>query len=131
MMKRILMATAVAAGLTGCQAAFDPAKIPDATPEEVTRVEPLSWWTGMKTDLQLLVQGPGIGAYTVSVEGKGLKIKDVHQADNPNFLFVDVEVSPKAKPGTYTLVFMSSAIPMRLRPASRVPPTGKASRRPT
>ena len=72
---------------------------------EVTRVEPLSWWTGMKTDLQLLVQGPGIGAYTVSVEGKGLKIKDVHQADNPNFLFVDVEVSPKAKPGTYTLVF--------------------------
>ena len=72
---------------------------------EVTRVEPLSWWTGMKTDLQLLVQGPGIGAYTVSVEGKGLKIKEVHQADNPNFLFVDVEVSPKAKPGTYTLVF--------------------------
>ena len=43
------MATAVAAGLTGCQAAFDPAKIPDATPEEVTRVEPLSWWTGMKS----------------------------------------------------------------------------------
>ena len=72
---------------------------------EVTRVEPLSWWTGMKTDLQLLVQGPGIGAYAVSVEGKGLKIKEVHQADNPNFLFVDVEVSPKAKPGTYTLVF--------------------------
>ena len=72
---------------------------------EVTRVEPLSWWTGMKTDLQLLVQGPGIGAYAVSVEGKGLKIKEVHKADNPNFLFVDVEVSPKAKPGTYTLVF--------------------------
>ena len=72
---------------------------------EVTRVEPLSWWTGMKTDLQLLVQGPGIGAYAVSVDGKGLKIKEVHKADNPNFLFVDVEVSSKAKPGTYTLVF--------------------------
>ncbi len=72
---------------------------------EVTRVEPLSWWTGMKTDLQLLVQGPGIGAYDVSVEGKGLKITGVHQADNPNFLFVDVDVNPKAKPGTYTLVF--------------------------
>ena len=72
---------------------------------EITRVEPLSWWTGMKTDLQLLVQGPGIGAYSASVEGKGLKVKEVHQADNPNFLFVDVEVSPKAKPGTYTLVF--------------------------
>ena len=72
---------------------------------EVTRVEPLSWWTGMKTDLQLLVNGEGIGAYTVSVEGKGLKIKDVHQADSPNYLFVDVEVGKKAKPGTYTFVF--------------------------
>ena len=29
---------------------------------EITRVEPLSWWTGMKTDLQLLVQGPGLGS---------------------------------------------------------------------
>ena len=72
---------------------------------EVTRVEPPSWWTGMKTDLQLLVQGPGMGSCTVSIEGRGLKVKEVHKADNPNFLFVDVEVSPKAKPGTYTLVF--------------------------
>ena len=71
----------------------------------ITRVEPLSWWTGMKTDLQLLVGGEGIGAYTVSVEGKGLKIKKVHHADSPNYLFVDVEVSPKTKPGTYTFVF--------------------------
>ena len=71
----------------------------------VTRIEPLSWWTGMKTDLQLLVNGEGIGAYDVSVEGKGLKVKAVHRADSPNYLFVDVEVGKKAKPGTYTLVF--------------------------
>ena len=73
---------------------------------EVTRVEPLSWWTGMKTDLQLLVNGEGIGAYSVTIEGgKGVKIKAVHQADSPNYLFVDVDVTAKAKPGTYTLVF--------------------------
>lgn len=73
---------------------------------EVTRVEPLSWWTGMKTDLQLLVNGEGIGAYSVAIEGgKGVKIKAVHQADSPNYLFVDVDVNAKAKPGTYTLVF--------------------------
>ena len=73
---------------------------------EVTRVEPLSWWTGMKTDLQLLVNGEGIGAYSVAIEGgKGVKIKAVHQADSPNYLFVDVDVTAKAKPGTYTLVF--------------------------
>ena len=73
---------------------------------QVTRVEPLSWWTGMKTDLQLLVNGEGIGAYSVAIEGgKGVKIKAVHQADSPNYLFVDVDVTAKAKPGTYTLVF--------------------------
>ena len=73
---------------------------------EVTRVEPLSWWTGMKTDLQLLVNGEGIGAYSVAIEGgKGVKVKAVHQADSPNYLFVDVDVTAKAKPGTYTLVF--------------------------
>ena len=54
------MAMAVMAGLSGCQAQFDPAKVPDATPEDVNRVEPLCWWTGMKTPLQLLVQGAGI-----------------------------------------------------------------------
>ena len=82
---------------------------------EVTRVEPLSWWTGMKTDLQLLVNGEGIGAYTtVSIEGgKGVKVKAVHTADSPNYLFVDVEVGKKAKPGTYTLVFRSGSDEIR------------------
>ena len=105
MMKRILMATAVAAGLTGCQAAFDPATIPDATPEEVTRVEPLSWWTGMKTPLQLMVQGKDMGAKEIRIEGgKGVSAKAAHQAASPDYLFVDVEIQADAAPGTYYLV---------------------------
>ncbi|MBR1570883.1 MAG: cyclomaltodextrinase N-terminal domain-containing protein [Bacteroidales bacterium] len=70
-------------------------------------VEPLSWWTGMKTDLQLLVNGDGIGTYgNVSIEGsKGVSVKAVHKGDSPNYLFVDVDVAPDARPGTYTLVF--------------------------
>ena len=54
-----------------------------------------------------MVNGEGIGAYdAVSVEGgRGLKVKAVHKADSPNYLFVDMEVKKKAKPGTYTLVF--------------------------
>ena len=105
MMKRILMATAVAAGLTGCQAAFDPATIPDATPEEVTRVEPLSWWTGMKTPLQLMVQGKDVGSKEIRIEGgKGVVAKAAHQAASPDYLFVDVEIQADAAPGTYYLV---------------------------
>ena len=74
--------------------------------EPITRVEPLSWWVGMKTDLQLLVQGPGISEYAVSIEGAdGVAVKAVHKADSPNYLFIDVAIAPEAAPGTYQLVF--------------------------
>ena len=36
----------------------------------IERVEPPFWWTGFKeTGLQLMVNGPGIGAFTPSVGG--------------------------------------------------------------
>ena len=102
---KTLAATAMAAGLAGCHVNFDPSKVPDATPQEVTRVEPLCWWTGMKTPLQLLVQGEGIGEKGVSIEGsKGVSVKAVHKAESPNYLFVDVEIQANAEPGTYYLV---------------------------
>ena len=74
MIKKIITVIAAAALLAACSApAFDPASVADATKDQVTRVEPLSWWTGMKTDLQLLVQGAGISEYDVTIEGgKGI-----------------------------------------------------------
>ena len=102
---KTLAATAMAAGLTGCHAQFDPAKVPDATAQEVTRVEPLSWWTGMKTPLQLMVQGEGIGDKDVTMEGGGgVSVRATHKAESPDYLFVDVEIRADAKPGTYYLV---------------------------
>lgn len=80
----------------------DYSSIPEAGIEQVSRVEPLSWWTGMKTSLQLMVQGPGISGYDVAVEGKGFKIKQIHKADSPDYLFIDMEVR---KAGEYNLVF--------------------------
>ena len=84
--------------------ALSPDTIEEAT-AQITRVEPLSWWTGMKTPLQLLVQGPAIGSYDVSVSGKGLSIKEIHPAESPNYLLVDIEVAADARPGTYYLIF--------------------------
>ena len=66
--------------LFSCSPKADYSAVREASAEEVQRVEPLSWWTGMKTDLQLMVQGPEISAYDVAVEGKGLKVKAVHKA---------------------------------------------------
>ena len=106
-MKRIIIAIAAIA-LASCSGkpAFDPASVADATRDQVTRVEPLSWWTGMKTDLQLMVNGEGISEYDVVIEGgKGVSVEKVDKAESPNYLFVDVNVAPDAQPGTYYIVF--------------------------
>ncbi len=106
-MKRIIIAlTAIALAACTGKPAFDPASVADATSAQVTRVEPLSWWTGMKMPLQLLVQGEGISEYNVSVEGgAGVSVEKVNKADSPNYLFVDVEIAANAQPGTYYIVF--------------------------
>ena len=107
MIKKAISIIATAALLAACSGpAFNPAEVADATCQQVTRVEPLSWWVGMKTDLQLLVQGSGISDYNVTIEGgKGVSVEKVNKAESPNYLFVDVNVAANAQPGTYYIVF--------------------------
>lgn len=82
------------------------AKPADATIDQVKRVEPLSWWVGMKNDLQVMIQGAQISTFDISIEGgKGVSITKVNKADNPDFVFVDVAVAADAQPGTYYFVF--------------------------
>ena len=105
-MKKIIIALAAVA-LAACSGpAFDPATVADATADQVTRVEPLSWWTGMKMPLQLLVQGENVSEYDVAIEGgKGVSVVKVNKADSPNYVFVDVKIAANAQPGTYYIVF--------------------------
>ena len=101
-MKRLIYVLSLTFMAAACTQQADYSRVPVATEAQVQRVEPLSWWTGMNTDLQILVQGPGIGAFDVAAEGKGLEVKAVHPADSPDFLFVDVAVKAA---GEYNLVF--------------------------
>ncbi len=71
----------------------------------ISQVEPPSWWVGMKTPLQLMVHGEAISGYDVRIEGEGVSVKEIHKAESPNYLFVDVAVSPSAKPGEYGIIF--------------------------
>lgn len=73
----------------------------------IERAEPLSWWVGMNTPLQLMVKGENIAACRVEVasDKQGLRIKEVHTADSPNYLFIDVEVAATAEVGTHYFVF--------------------------
>ncbi|MBQ6199404.1 MAG: glycoside hydrolase family 13 protein [Bacteroidales bacterium] len=101
-MKRIVFALAIAAALFSCAPKADYSSVPMAKPEQISQVEPLSWWTGMNTPLQIMVHGPQISDFNVAVEGSGLRVMAVHKADSPNYLFLDMEVR---KAGEYNLVF--------------------------
>ena len=100
-MKRFFLLAGIAALLVSCSQ-VDYSGVPEASYDQVQRVEPLSWWTGMTTDLQLMVQGPAISEYDVAIEGKGLAVKAVHKADSPNFVFIDLSVKTA---GTFNIVF--------------------------
>ena len=106
-MRQILVSLVTVILFAACSGpAFDPSAVADATAQQVTRVEPLSWWTGMKMPLQLLVQGENISEYNVAIEGgKGVSVTKLNKADSPNYLFVDVKIAANAQPGTYYIVF--------------------------
>ncbi|MBR5197995.1 MAG: glycoside hydrolase family 13 protein [Alistipes sp.] len=98
-MKRVLtiiMLLAVAFNASAAKPKFD-----------IKHIEPLSWWVGMNTPLQLMINGDGISAFDVTIlpEDSGVTVAKVHQADSPNYLFVDVAISDDAAAGQYTLRF--------------------------
>ncbi|HNY04092.1 MAG TPA: cyclomaltodextrinase N-terminal domain-containing protein, partial [Bacteroidales bacterium] len=70
------------------------------------RVEPANWWTGFKkTDLQLLVYGKNIATARISVDYPGFAVKKINKVANPNYLFLDMTLSPAARPGIATILF--------------------------
>ena len=93
----------ISAALLLCQLAFAAPKI--------EQVEPLSWWTNMQTPLTLMFHGEDLQDAKVSVQqvtnGKvmrgeclGLVPRSQHNAESPNYLFVDFGVF---QPGVYRI----------------------------
>jgi len=75
----------------------------------VDRVEPLFWWIGMKNPtVQLMVHGPNIASSKVSLNYPGVSIETVTRSANPNYLFIDVKISPEAKAGKLPIQFVVS-----------------------
>jgi glycosidase len=76
----------------------------------VTRVEPSSWWTGMKnTQLQIMVYGPNISKSKLVINYPGISVKEIAKTENPNYLFVYITISKTTKPGVVPLHFTDGA----------------------
>ncbi|MBB3169631.1 glycoside hydrolase family 13 protein [Simiduia aestuariiviva] len=75
----------------------------------IERVEPPHWWVGMQnTSVELLIYGDNIGAYDVQLASSDTaraKISKRTRTDNPNYLFVTLDIATNAAAGVLTLNF--------------------------
>lgn len=79
---------------------------PQLLQAQINHVEPLNWFVGMKNpNLQLLINGNGIGETVPAINYPGVAIKKVSKADSKNYLFVDLEIAKTTKPGTFVITF--------------------------
>jgi glycosidase len=77
-----------------------------ALAQKIERIEPSSWWVGMSNHkLQLLVHGDNIATLTPKFTYPGVKLVEVHKVENPNYLFLDLEISAEAKAGKFPINF--------------------------
>lgn len=74
------------------------------------RIDPPFWWVGMKnSSLELLLYGKDISKASVTMKYDGVKLLKRETTANPNYLFLTLEISPKAKPGNFILTLRNGA----------------------
>jgi glycosidase len=76
-----------------------------------TNVYPTNWWVGMKeTSLQLMVHKKDIGAATVRMSPyAGVSLVKTYVPENKNYVFIDLNIAPTAKPGKLNFTFQQNS----------------------
>src|ERR1700750_2888545 len=73
---------------------------------KVEGVYPTHWWVGMKNpNLQLMVHGANVQPVKFSLSYTGVKLVKVTKSENNNYAFLDLLISPNAKPGKIKIHF--------------------------
>lgn len=97
-MKKVKRAYVITALLAAC--------LVNASGVDITHVEPPFWWTGMKnTELQIMVYGENISGSKVSINYPGVKVKEVVSVENPNYLFIYLNITESVEPGIINIEF--------------------------
>ncbi len=69
-------------------------------------VEPPFWWTGMQLgELQLMVHADGIAYTAPRLVYPGVKVTKVSKTENPDYLFLDLQIDQDAVPGRMRMDF--------------------------
>lgn len=109
-MRLFLYFSALFFGVLSCQPKSERSRErSQPTTLQVDQVKPPHWWVGFESeDLQLLVKSEHIQGMNVSVDAPGIQVVKVHNADSPNYLFIDLKIKKNATPGVIELLFSSN-----------------------
>lgn len=94
---------------------------------QIERLEPPNWWVGFgDTELQLMLKGPDISNFEVSIQDKKVLLLKVHKADSPNYLFLDLQIPVDTPHGNIEIQLQgvngtSFSIPYILKRRSKAP----------
>ena len=70
----------------------------------LSHIDPPFWWTNMpKSNLQLMLHGENIGGLTPSFEYTGVTMESTTKLGNPNYLVINLSISPKTQPGMFKI----------------------------
>ncbi len=74
---------------------------------DIQRINPTNWWVGMKNqNLQILVYGKNISKAKVSLKPyAGVKLLKTQKVENPNYIFVDLDITKAAEAGNLQFIF--------------------------
>lgn len=78
----------------------------EATPQQVKtpHIAPLFWWVGMNNPmLEIVIHDNMIGNSQVNIQHPGVTVKKVNTLENPNYLFIELNIAPTAKVGTFPI----------------------------
>ncbi|MEK8031593.1 glycoside hydrolase family 13 protein [Ideonella sp. DXS29W] len=98
--------------------------------QSIDRVEPPFWWTGMKhRPLQLMLHGRDLAGLVARVKAPGVTVKRTLTLPNPNYLVVDLDLAPGARPGTVMIdLLRGSQVALSTRYELRPRAPGSAER---
>jgi len=79
--------------------------------QQIERIEPPFWWEGFKnTSLQLLVYGENISSFDFNIKSEIVELISVEKAENPNYIFLNLEVNDKGRSGDFEIDYGGNSI---------------------
>ncbi len=76
-------------------------------------IEPPCWWAGMKNpNVQLMVHGKDISFTKAVIRYEGVELVSQTLVQNPNYIFLNLKMSPEVKPGKFEILFMKDNKPV-------------------